>query len=257
MDLLALWPLLLVLTLSRWAGAQWIDYPSSGHATLTHYTLPLDYVGPCGCTPETTHYPVAALSQMAYGSSMNFGPGCGRCFELTLANPLVATPMFYPEDPPSVVIKIVDLCPLSQAGWCSGTTKKTNSAGAQLNFDLAYPHKAIPTDFFPHDEKLYGYKDFGVWNITYRAVSCLAEWRGAKNKKALGSVAALSTSGCCPADPTGSENDTCTSFSDQNGLPPDTSIGAAAPTIPLQPSLTSLSFILPFFMGIIHFWAFL
>jgi hypothetical protein len=31
-----------------------------------------------------------------------------------------------------------------------------SSAGAWLNFDLAYPSRAIPKDFFPSDEKLYG-----------------------------------------------------------------------------------------------------
>ena len=32
------------------------------------------------------------------------------------------------------------------------------SAGAYLNFDLAFPSSAIPADFFPSDEDLYGYK---------------------------------------------------------------------------------------------------
>ena len=31
------------------------------------------------------------------------------------------------------------------------------SAGAFLNFDLAYPSSAIPDDFFPSDVQLYGY----------------------------------------------------------------------------------------------------
>jgi hypothetical protein len=51
----------------------WIDYPSSGLATLTHYTLPTDYIASCGCTPASTHYPTAALSQMAFGSSTAYG----------------------------------------------------------------------------------------------------------------------------------------------------------------------------------------
>jgi len=53
--------------------AAWIDYAPSGSATLTHYGLPRDYVASCGCTPASTHYPTAALSQMAYGSSTAFG----------------------------------------------------------------------------------------------------------------------------------------------------------------------------------------
>lgn len=31
-------------------------------------------------------------------------------------------------------------------------------SGKYLNFDLAYPSSAIPDNFFPSDEKLYGYK---------------------------------------------------------------------------------------------------
>lgn len=219
--------LLCLMALSG-ALAQWIDYPSTGQATLTHYDLPRGYVAACGCNPETTHYPVAALSQMAFGSSANYGPGCGKCFNLTLVNPLVATPPFYPKETKHVVVKIADLCPLSEDGWCSGTREKTNSGGSQLNFDLAYPSAAIPKDFFPHNETLYGYKDFGVWNITYAVVPCLESWEGRSNQRALGSVPALGSSGCCPADPTGNSNDTCPSYSDANGLPPDTRVGSAS-----------------------------
>ncbi|PPQ68422.1 hypothetical protein CVT24_004843 [Panaeolus cyanescens] len=210
------------------SNAQWIDYPDTGLATLTHYTLPSGYVASCGCTGTSTNYPTAALSQMAYGSSTNYGPACGRCFNLTLLNPIVATPPFNPPNNPSVVVKITDLCPLSDTGWCSGTATKTNSAGAYLNFDLAYPSLAIPDDFFPSDEALYGYKDFGVWNITYQSVPCLDDWAGARNAAALGSVKALGTSACCPANPTpGNVSNICPSFSDQNGIPPDTSTNAA------------------------------
>lgn len=53
--------------------AQWIDYPDDGLATMTHYTLPSGYVASCGCTPSSTDYPTAALSQMAYGSSTSYG----------------------------------------------------------------------------------------------------------------------------------------------------------------------------------------
>ncbi|TFK73895.1 hypothetical protein BDN72DRAFT_834220 [Pluteus cervinus] len=213
---------LLVICFPLSTFAQWIDYPPDGLATLTHYTIPQDFVASCGCTPASTHYPTAALSQMAYGSSTSYGPACGRCFNLTLMNPIVANPPFTPPVTKSIVIKIIDLCPLSQDGWCSGTKSKTNSAGHQLNFDLAYPSSSIPDDFFPSDVAVYGYKDFGVWNISYQTVSCLDDWTGSKNKAALGSELALGASGCCPANPTGSSNDTCPSFSDKNGIPPDT-----------------------------------
>ncbi|TFK23961.1 hypothetical protein FA15DRAFT_705036 [Coprinopsis marcescibilis] len=238
-----LWLGFLVVISLHASDAQWIDYPSEGIATLTHYTLPRGYVASCGCTPETTDYPTAALSQMAYGSSQSFGPACGKCFRLTLSNPLVSTPPFIPDTTPSVVVKITDLCPLSQDGWCSGTEQRTNSAGAQLNFDLAYPSIAIPDDFFPSNEALYGYKDFGVWNITYSVVPCLQTWNGRGNQKALGSVNALGPSGCCPADPS-SPADTCPSFSDQNGIPPDTRVAAAMSLLTNSPSTPLLALIL-------------
>jgi hypothetical protein len=200
----------------------WIDYAPDGHATLTHYFIPKDFVASCGCTPSSTHYPTAALSQMAYGSSASYGPGCGRCFNLTLLNPLTANPPFNPPVTNSIVVKVTDLCPLSREGWCSGTENQTNKAGYDMNFDLAYPSDAVPEDFFPSDESLYGYKDFGVWIITYQSVSCMSHWDGATDAAALGSVAALASSGCCPSEPTGQSNDTCPSYSDHAGLPPDT-----------------------------------
>ena len=107
------------------ACAQFIDYPDDGYATLTHYTLPLDYVASCGCAPASTHYPTVALSQMAYGSSMAFGPGCGRCFNITLLNSFTSSPPFFPNVSKSIVVKVTDLCPLT-GNWCSATTKRTN-----------------------------------------------------------------------------------------------------------------------------------
>jgi len=211
-----------IFILSTASAFAWIDYPADGFASMTHYDLTRDYIASCGCTGASTHYPTAALSQMAYGSSNSYGPGCGKCFKLTLLNTFMSNPPFYPEgkDKKSIVVKITDLCPLSEAGWCSGTEKRVNSAGHRLNFDLAYPSQAIPSNFFPSDAGKYGYADFGVWNISYQAVSCKSSWSGGKDQSALGSKP--DSGGCCPADPTGSEEDTCPSYSDKNGLPPDT-----------------------------------
>lgn len=78
-------------------------------------------------------------------------------------------------------------------------------------------------------------QDFGVWNISYATVSC-TNWAGAETPAALGSVAALNDSGCCPSFPDvcfmlnplsndlilysqGNTNDTCPSYSDANGIP--------------------------------------
>ncbi|KAI0743464.1 RlpA-like double-psi beta-barrel-protein domain-containing protein-containing protein [Daedaleopsis nitida] len=207
-------------------ASNWIDYPADGTATLTHYTLPDGYIASCGCTGASTRYPTAAMSQFAYGSSDAYGPGCGRCFKITLLNTYTGTPPFFPTETNSIVIKVTDLCPLGGEGWCSARPGQPNPSGQYINFDLAYPSPAIPDDFFPSDEALYGYTDFGVWNVTYQSVDCLENWAGAKNAAALGSVDDGS-SVCCPANPTGSTNDTCPSYSDDNGIPPDTTTSAA------------------------------
>lgn len=113
---------------SLWAklAKAWIDYPPNGVATMTHYTLPLNYIAACGCTADSTHYPTAAMSQMAYGSSTAYGPGCGRCFNLTLLNTFTSVPPFYPDVTKSVVVKVTDLCPLGGNGWCSATAGQPN-----------------------------------------------------------------------------------------------------------------------------------
>jgi len=238
LPLYILWLIAALSLLSKPSVHAWINYPSDGTATLTHYELPKDYIASCGCTGKSTHYPTAALNQMAFGSSNNYGPACGRCFELTLLNSYTGTPPFFPSTHPSVVVKVTDLCPLTQNGWCSGTENKTNPSGQYLNFDLAYPSSAIPANFFPSNETLYGYKDFGVWNITYASVSC-ERWKGWGDNAAKGS--APNISGCCPANPTGSQTDTCPSYSDANGVPPDTTTSDAQS--PWIPSLISMFFV--------------
>lgn len=155
------------------AGSPWIDYPDNGFASMTHYTLPLDFIASCGCVGSSTHYPTVALSQMAYGSSTAFGPGCGRCFNLTLINAFLVDPPFYPNVTKSIVVKVTDLCPKT-GRWCSASKDSVNefvhvsvhslwtnsklkrSAGHQLNFDLAWPSSSIPDDFFPSDPSVYG-----------------------------------------------------------------------------------------------------
>lgn len=71
---------LLVSIVGLAAASAWIDYPSNGFATLTHYEIPLGFVASCGCVPDSTHYPTAALSQMAYGSSAAFGKSMLWCW---------------------------------------------------------------------------------------------------------------------------------------------------------------------------------
>ncbi|KAK1233164.1 hypothetical protein PQX77_003699 [Marasmius sp. AFHP31] len=200
------------------ALSQWINYPPNGYASMTHYELPKDWITACGCTAKSTHYPTAAMSQMAFGSSTAYGSSCGRCFRLTLLNSVTAAPTFYAPETKSVVVKVTDLCPLSTTGWCNGTQSGPNKVGHDVNFDLAWPSSSIPSDFFPSDVALYGYADFGVWNISYESVPC-SDWAGHEDAGALGSTPELGPeSACCPANPTGSPNDTCPSYSDKNGI---------------------------------------
>ncbi|KII92808.1 hypothetical protein PLICRDRAFT_37602 [Plicaturopsis crispa FD-325 SS-3] len=221
--------LAVVLLLVDTVAAQWIQYAPNGTATMTHYTIPLDFVASCGCTPASTHYATAAMSQYAFGSSTSYGPGCGRCFNLTLLNTFLSDPPFYPTVTKSVVVKVTDLCPFLENGWCGATTEKTNPGGAYINFDLAFPSPAIPDDFFPSNATLYGYTDFGVWNVSYESVDCNPDWPGSKEAAAVGSEAILGTSACCPADPFSNTSQICPSFSDQNGIPPDTTTSFAYP----------------------------
>ncbi|KAF5393393.1 hypothetical protein D9757_000733 [Collybiopsis confluens] len=199
------------------ASAQWISYSDNGIASMTHYTLPESWVAACGCTASSDSFPTAALSQMAYGSSTAYGPACGRCFNLTLLNTFLSVPPFYPAESKSIIVKVTDLCPLSTTGWCNATTKGPNAAGHYLNFDLAYPSNSISSNFFPSNASYYGYTDFGVWNISYQSVSC-SNWEGWNDAAALGSISSQGPeSVCCAANPTNSSN-TCTSYSDHNGI---------------------------------------
>ncbi|THH04558.1 hypothetical protein EW145_g5436 [Phellinidium pouzarii] len=216
---------------------------------MTHYELPLDFVASCGCVPESTHFPTAALSQLAYGSSTAFGPGCGRCFNLTLLNTFLSDPPFFPNITKSVVVKITDLCPFIST-WCSATQNKPNGAGHLLNFDLAWPSSSIPDDFFPSDASLYGYTDFGVWNISYESVACDGSWAGASNISDFGAVTDLGPEGvCCPTDPFTNINTTCASYSDLHGIPPEAAPGAASVT--LVPSNTLFAVVLLSFLAIL------
>lgn len=117
--------ILLICFLGFALSSEWIEYPASGFATMTHYTLPLDFIASCGCSATSTHYPTAALNQMAYGSSTAYGPSCGRCFNLTLLNTFLSDPPFFPNVTKSVVVKVTDLCPLG-GQWCSATPNRAN-----------------------------------------------------------------------------------------------------------------------------------
>ncbi|EPQ27195.1 uncharacterized protein PFL1_05118 [Pseudozyma flocculosa PF-1] len=221
-------------------------FPTEGQATLTHYTLPSDYVASCGCVGRSTHYPTAALNRLAYGSNTSFAPSCGLCFELRLVSTPLANPPPPPDDPdapwgdgifypdsavasgqtPSVVVKITDLCPGAGGPWCNATmnpdgTLAGNQLGSLVHFDLAWPSVAIPNSFFPGDH------DYGVWNVSYAAVSC-DRWKGNADQGAVGSDWDQQDAACCPRDPAPSGTDVvCPAYYDTVGdgtaLVPNTS----------------------------------
>ncbi|KIO09840.1 hypothetical protein M404DRAFT_130927 [Pisolithus tinctorius Marx 270] len=238
----------LLSLLSFALASDWIQYPSNGYATMTHYTLPEGFIAACGCAINSTLYPTAAMNQMAYGSSTSYGPACGQCFNLTLLDAFTASPPFHPNTTNSVVVKITDLCPYAEQGWCNATTSRPNAGGEYLNFDLSWPSASISSTFFPSDASYYGkdpgYSDFGVWNISYRSVSC-EYWEGWNNSAALGSVANLGYVSCCPDNPMLNSNDTCPSYSDQAGISPYFHAGSAVTIVPML-----LSPILPILLSV-------
>ena len=222
-----------------------VDFAASGYASLTHYDLPLDYVASCGCVGRSTYYPTAALNRYAYGSNTSFGPACGSCFEVRLVSTPLSNPppapgsngpwgdgIYYNTSQvtagstPNLVVKIIDLCPGAGGPWCNATrldngTVQGNSLGFDVHFDLAWPSKGISKSFFPGDH------DYGVWNVSYAAVSC-AKWAGWKDPAALGSDWAQESSACCPNNPPPSANDpSCPAYYDtlgaQGAVPPNTS----------------------------------
>ncbi|KAK0530151.1 hypothetical protein OC835_004113 [Tilletia horrida] len=192
---------------------------------MTHYDLPNPYVAACGCVQSAPSMPSAALNVLAFGSQTSFGPSCGLCAKLTLVStPLAAIPdtsgsgtgslagdpnpgdagiAFTEEEQadgtaPSVVVKIVDSCPLGPP-WCNATVAGGgNALGSMVHFDLAWSPTQkdgpIPQDFFP------GTHDYGVWQIRYDFVDCAA-WRGFSNKRVVGSDWVQQDSACCPKNP--------------------------------------------------------
>lgn len=179
--------------------------PPAGSASLTHYDLPLNYLASCGCAYGASYHATAALSSLAYSgderASIGPGPGCGRCFRLTLGSAHGVDPPFVLTDPkPSVVVKIVDKCPSPE--FCSATRTHPNKIGQQIHFDLALPSPALNMSFFPSNPGLYGYSDFGIWNIDYETVSC-EEWGGWTNGTNLGVERSYPgyEESCCPTNP--------------------------------------------------------
>ncbi|KNZ62180.1 hypothetical protein VP01_1302g1 [Puccinia sorghi] len=218
------------------------EMPARGEASLTHYDLPLNFLASCGCAYGASYEPTAALSALAYSgderASVGPGPGCGRCFRLTLQAPHFppnsGEPSFtMPDPPPSVVVKIVDKCPSDQ--FCQASRRRPNKVcsprahteihrnstfsppfflsthgcpaaalqiGFQIHFDLALPSPALNQSFFPSDVERFGYEDFGVWIIDYEAVSC-EQWAGWSNRSNLGVETSYPgyEDSCCPINP--------------------------------------------------------
>ena len=123
-------------------------------ASFTHYDFPLGATGACGCTPNSTWFPTAAVSQVYYGSASSYGPACGVCLNITLERAWGATPEFVVPESERVglvvkvtvsgcmlegdegrrgrelmdgVVGVQDVCPsLKGYGWCNATSAKPN-----------------------------------------------------------------------------------------------------------------------------------
>lgn len=65
-------------------------------------------MGACGCTSTSTYFPTVALNELYYGSSSSYGPGCGVCFNISLASAIGAIPAFVvpEENRTSLVVKV-------------------------------------------------------------------------------------------------------------------------------------------------------
>lgn len=225
--------------------------PSQGNATLTHYDLPRDAIVSCGCVADSTHYPTAAINELAYGSATSFGPACGACFRLTLSStPLSPQPPkgdgreFAPGDAaaPNVVVKITDLCPLggaSNGDWCAATTDpdRGNKLGSMVHFDLAWPSKAIPQDFYPLNSQG---GDYGVWWTSYEQVAC-EQWAGWDDAKAWGSDWAQQDSACCVPDPGGASRGDDTTATAASPLPLNAADITREAQVALCPSYSRLA----------------
>ncbi|KAF8313146.1 hypothetical protein DL93DRAFT_2138113 [Clavulina sp. PMI_390] len=225
-----------VIALISWFctyGWAW-DMPSEGYATMTHYDLPTNAIAACGCTAESDHYPTVALSALAYNGSdeTGYGTQCGRCVRLQLINSILSDPPWYPANPPSIVVKITDKCPLGPP-WCNATESAPNAGGHWVNFDFAWPSEngAVPDNWYPTNESYYGYTDMGVWNISYTTVSCEKEWAGASNPAAIGSVPSIGDGGCCPLDPIAYPNTSCPSSGYTGG---NTGGSTGSPSLPFS-----------------------
>ncbi|WAR61577.1 hypothetical protein PtB15_12B267 [Puccinia triticina] len=96
--------------------------------------------------------------------------------------------------------RVAPVCPGRSEAF--GGRQDCRPIGQQIHFDLALPSPALNLSFFPSNPDLYGYSDFGVWNINYQTVSC-EEWTGWSNKTNLGvepSYPGFEES-CCPINP--------------------------------------------------------
>jgi hypothetical protein len=89
---------------------------------------------PCRKWPMAAVLPLVRITRfpLQHVPKRSAGPACGKCFNLTLLNTYTSDPPFFPDVVKSIVIKVTDLCPLSEAGWCSGTQTKKNPCALGL-----------------------------------------------------------------------------------------------------------------------------
>ncbi|KAK4056926.1 hypothetical protein OIO90_002176 [Microbotryomycetes sp. JL221] len=72
--------------------------PSQLSASVTRYDLPLNVTVACGCNSTSSLFPVAAINQGAYGSTIS----AGMTYHFDLASPSPGIPAsFWPRPPPS------------------------------------------------------------------------------------------------------------------------------------------------------------
>ncbi|KAI9810903.1 MAG: hypothetical protein M1827_005762 [Pycnora praestabilis] len=153
-------------------------------ATFTHYGIPdsANCAAPnaldasCGFyTPPGSFS--AAISQNYFGAASGVGPGCKLCWLLTGVTDTNGAALTNGPNggPPSIIVKINNLCPADSNTLCAQPPRGTNSLGGQINFDICSDSGAAAAFFPDYDD---GNGPVGMAIGTAQQIDCGSGWEG-------------------------------------------------------------------------------